>query len=99
MRKLLETKSGCAQLVRDRPKLLRHDHDVGIDCIDRLDIAIDGQAADQTPRTMTLENPGNDGEIARATVRDRFENFLRGHLALQVTKRRWHCQLAALLDA
>ena len=99
MRKLLETKTGRAQLVRDRPKLLPHDHDVGIDCIDRLDITIDGQAADQTPRTMTIENPGNDGEIARPAVRDRFENFLRGHLALQVTKRHWHCQLAGLGDA
>jgi hypothetical protein len=76
---LLDAKSGSAKFAGNCRKVLGGDHNVGIDCIDRLDVAVHGQAADQTPRTVTPQDFDNGREIARAAVGHRFVDFLRGH--------------------
>src|SRR5205823_1367488 len=55
MCKLLKAKAGSAQLLSNRGKRLRYDHDVGVDGVNWFHVAVHRQAADQAPRAMTFQ--------------------------------------------
>ena len=55
-------------------------HEIDIDCVNRFDETIDGQAADQAPRFIPIQYCGDIGEIARTTICDRFKYFRCRHV-------------------
>jgi hypothetical protein len=86
---------GCLEFTLN-PREIRRDHnEINVHGVDRFDVAIHCQSANQTPRFISIQHNDEFGEIARPTARYRFVHFSRSHMRSQVTKPPWHCQLAA----
>ena len=80
MFKSLDGKTGRFELTLNLRQIFRHHHEIDIDCVNRFDETIDGQAADQAPRFIPIQYCGDIGEIARTTICDRFKYFRCRHV-------------------
>src|SRR5205085_12057547 len=79
---LSDLKSGSAQVVLDLGQRSRNNHHVSIHRVNRFDIAVDCESANQTPQTMLVQNLDHRSEIAGAAVCNRLKYFGCRHHSL-----------------
>ncbi len=81
MREVFDGETGIDQFLLHWLEVPGDDNHVGIDCINRLDVVVHGQAADQTPWGVLIENRHSFSERAGAPVGNRLIDLLRSHSA------------------
>ena len=90
-----DSKSDCLEFALNLRKIRCDHHKIDIHRVNRFNVTIHCQPANQTPRFISIQHGDDFREIARAAVRYRFIDFSRGHVSLQITERQTQCQLAA----